>query len=374
MKLKKIGSIVWAVLLATLLCHGTYAQKTFSVTIEISPLLVKEKLKVSYDTRIEEVEVKPVFKGNRIIISGAYYSRYASLEIEYPSKQGGWHEANFFLTDAPATISFLGASSDKDPLGKFKAKYAYTHESMGRGELIKYTATEQKDAITFLEAHKDEMNDSLLTLAREKFDRWEDKNIEFITLNPELYYNFWFFRTGIVYDYKIGSDSLFTLFALFPDSLKNSREGERVVEILRSSKLKKGQLIPDFTIEDTTGRTFSLSDYRGKYVLLDFWASWCGPCVAEMSTIMEVRKNFPEEKLAMVFISSDDDTSAFQGAVKKYDIQGKHAFLTQKMMRQYSIQAIPVLYVIDPEGQVIYSLYEEQDNLKSLNKVLADRL
>ncbi|WP_373512658.1 TlpA disulfide reductase family protein, partial [Persicitalea sp.] len=125
---------------------------------------------------------------------------------------------------------------------------------------------------------------------------------------------------------------------------------------------------------DTTGMAFSLSDYRGKYVLLNFWASWCGPCVAEMPTVLKLRKNFSEEKLAMVFITSDTDTLDFRGAVKKYNIQGRHAFLTQKMMRQYSIQAVPVLYVIDPEGRVIYSLYEEQDNLKSLNKVLADRL
>ncbi len=374
MKSKKINSLVCAVLVVILLCHSTIAQKTFSVTIELPPQLAKEKIKASYDTGIEEVEVKPVFKGSHLVLSGEYYSKYASLEIEYPSKEGGWHQANFFLSDSPATISFLGKASDKDPLKKFKTKNAYAHESMGGGELTKYTAKERKEAITFLEAHKDEMNDSLLALAREKFDRWEDKNIEFITLRPDLYYNFWFFRTGIVYDYKIGSDSLLTLFALFPDSFKNSREGERVVEILQSSKLKKGQLIPNFTIQDTTGRAFSLSEYRGKYVLLDFWASWCGPCVAEMSKVTDVRKNFPEEKLAMIFITSDTDTLDFREAVKKYDIQGRHAFLTQKMMRQYSIQAVPVTYLIDPEGRVVYSLWEEQDDLRSLYKILEDRL
>ena len=375
MKLKKANSLAYVILVATLLCHSSYAQKTFSVTIEFPPQLAKEKLEISYDTGIEEVEVKPVFKGNHLVVSGEYYSKYASLEIEYPGKKGSAYATRFFLEETPATIYFLTPSGDENPLKNYKTEHAYSHKSMGEEKYGEFVHNEEKEIFDLLTANQGKMNDSLSTLLRQNFDKLNAKEVEFVVKNSDLYYVFYLFRTRTVNSRSISSDSLLHIFTLFPDSLKQSAEGEWASKILQSSKLKKGQFIPGFTATDIAGKIVSLSDYRGKYVLLNFWASWCSPCVAEMPVITAARKRFSEDKLAMVFITQDTDTTAFKKAVKKYNISGTHIFSTDALIKQYGAQAIPVLYVIDPEGRVVYSRDEEEDyELKLLNKVLADRL
>lgn len=362
-------------LFSTLLIGGVQAQKKFSVTIALSPQFAKEKMKFSYDNGISDVAVEPVLENGHLVLSGTYYSEYASLKVMYPGKEEGSHYGMyFFLGDVPATISFAD-TPDANPLKEYKTSMAYAHSSMGEDKYIEFVRDAENELMEFMAAHRGKMNDSLRRLIPEKFDKIAAKSVDFIVQNPDLYYSFWLFRTGTLNNRVIGPDSLLNIFALFPDSLKQSPEGERIVQILRSSKLKKGQMIPDFTATDITGKSISLSDYRGKYVLLNFWASWCGPCIAEMPNITAARKRYSADKLAMVFITEDSDIAAFEKSVKKYDIVGTHIFSTDALIKQYSAQAIPVLYLIDPDGKVVYSRDEEEDyQLRLLEKLLAGLL
>jgi len=118
-----------------------------------------------------------------------------------------------------------------------------------------------------------------------------------------------------------------------------------------------GKPAPDFTLADLAGKEHKLSDYRGKNVLLVFWATWCPPCRREIPGLIELRKTVGEDKLAMLAISNEE-----LDLVKKFVAQAKinYTVLLDKgnmpkpfgVMRIYTTIGIPCSFFINPEGKI----------------------
>lgn len=117
-----------------------------------------------------------------------------------------------------------------------------------------------------------------------------------------------------------------------------------------------GENAPEFTLTDTNGNTFSLSDFRGKVVVLDFMATWCGPCEEEISDLKVVQQNFGND---VVIISIDVDTSETIGELETFkDEHGatwRFAIDTANISPEYGVTAIPHLVIIDKNGNVRFT-------------------
>ncbi|MBC9914665.1 TlpA family protein disulfide reductase [Chitinophaga varians] len=133
-----------------------------------------------------------------------------------------------------------------------------------------------------------------------------------------------------------------------------TRLGKRL-EVLKRSAV--GQPMIDFTQADVNGKPVRLSDFKGKYVLLDFWASWCGPCRAENPNVLKAYNTFKNKNFTVVGVSLDDKADKWKQAIEQdgmpwmqvSDLKG----FRNEVAQQYGIQAIPCSFLIDPQGIII---------------------
>jgi thiol-disulfide isomerase/thioredoxin len=132
--------------------------------------------------------------------------------------------------------------------------------------------------------------------------------------------------------------------------------GEFVLQVVKY--LKPGDAAPDFATKTIDGGSLALADFRGKYVLLDFWATWCGPCRAETPNLKSVYDRYGKDaKFAMVGLSLDKAVEAPKDYVKTEGIAWQQGFLGDwskaALPARYGVEGIPSLFLIDPEGKVL---------------------
>lgn len=121
--------------------------------------------------------------------------------------------------------------------------------------------------------------------------------------------------------------------------------------------LDVGETAPDFAIENLRGGTIRLSKLRGKLVLLDFWATWCGPCLAEMPAFKAIQKEHGDNpRFALVSISCDNEAAAPRGYVEENGLdwrQSQIPGIQSKVARDYQVKSLPTTFLIAPNGTVL---------------------
>lgn len=116
-----------------------------------------------------------------------------------------------------------------------------------------------------------------------------------------------------------------------------------------------GTTAPDFTLKSVTGKTIKLSAYRGKVVILDFWATWCPPCRAEIPDYIKLYSEYRKDGFQMLGISVDQGGLAVvKPFMKKYEVNYPVVLATNNVIEAYGgIDAIPTTFVINKQGKIV---------------------
>ncbi len=134
--------------------------------------------------------------------------------------------------------------------------------------------------------------------------------------------------------------------------------GQEVQYILNEKmKLAPGNDAPVFTYNDIKGKTYSLTDFKGKLVYIDFWATWCGPCRTEIPYQCKLERDYQGKKVVFVKISLDDNMDAWRKMVNEKKLGGIHLHAegawNSNVAKNYQIKGIPTYLLIDANGKII---------------------
>ena len=114
-----------------------------------------------------------------------------------------------------------------------------------------------------------------------------------------------------------------------------------------------GNAAPEFTVTDIDGKKLALSDYKGKVVLLDFWATWCTPCRAEIPHFVEMQQKYGPQGFQVVGISMDDDAKPVKEFYRQFNMNYPVAVGDDKLAQSFGgVLGLPVNFIIDREGRI----------------------
>lgn len=144
------------------------------------------------------------------------------------------------------------------------------------------------------------------------------------------------------------------------ESVKKMAAGKQVAGMIAENKIGSiGSLAMDFTQADTSGAPVALSSFRGKYVLLDFWASWCGPCRQENPNVVENFNKFSAKNFTVLGVSLDrpGQKERWLEAIHADGLTWTHVsdlqFWNNAVAVMYNVRGIPQNFLLDPEGKII---------------------
>jgi peroxiredoxin len=198
----------------------------------------------------------------------------------------------------------------------------------------------------------------------------------FIQANPDSYLSL--LTIGTLGGPSPDPNELLPLLDGLSKDLKDSETARTLKNALESLKVTaNGAMAPDFEQTDTLGHPVKLSSFRGKYVLLDFWASWCGPCRQENPNVVKAYNQYKNKNFTIIGISLDKRENAFAwlNAIRADHLGGwtqlsDLKFWNNAVAQLYYVQSIPKNFLIDPTGKIIAQDLRGDDLETELAKVL----
>ena len=150
----------------------------------------------------------------------------------------------------------------------------------------------------------------------------------------------------------------------FPGTTQGKKADEIIAQVQQQEESKKiqrsmvvGNKFPDFAEKDVTGKPLSIAGYKGKVVLVDFWATWCGPCIGELPNVLETYKKHHGKGFEIVGISLDQEEGKLTAFTKEKAMPWQQYFdgkgWQNKLAQKYGITSIPATFLLNGEGKII---------------------
>ncbi|MBQ8521933.1 MAG: AhpC/TSA family protein [Bacteroides sp.] len=197
-----------------------------------------------------------------------------------------------------------------------------------------------------------------------------------ITAHPASAVPAYFLANSLSYQFDL--QQLKELRGKFDASLDGSAYIKQLEGIIaRLENVQVGAVAPDFTLPDTEGNPVSLSSFRGQYVLIDFWASWCPDCRKENPNIVAAWNKYKDKNFTVLGVSLDRAREPWLAAIEKDGLTWTHVSdlkdWSSEVAVQYAIRWIPTSYLLNPDGVILAVGLEGEDLMNKLEEILKNK-
>lgn len=355
----------WILVAACCLPLGLMAQKGFTVKGKIAELNAPAKAYLSYTINGKEVKDSVLLHKGQFTFKGNLSSTVAAvLVLKHDTitrpKSSKRDKLAFYLENSDITIT----AKDSVRRGIVKGS-ATDDDNKTLNAIQEHYLTRARPLMKMYDSWpvEQQKDTTLANPVWKKIDifqkEYKSAARAFMVSHPDSHISLNVFRE-LDLDYDFNPDTAALKFARFPKHLKASELGKQIAAIIETSKkTDTGAMAMDFTEVDSIGKPVKLSDFRGQYVLVDFWASWCEPCRAENPNMLAAYNKYKGKNFTILGVSLDDEKSraSWLGAVK-YDrlpwmqVSQLKGFKAKSAVL-YGVTAIPTNFLVDPSGKII---------------------
>ncbi len=240
------------------------------------------------------------------------------------------------------------------------------------GRIYQRLQEQYSAAVTANPAKKDSIYNSIMPEFQANMDKYSAHVFKFVQENKDNLAAF--YAAGTIDQNKYELELIRYAEEIKPKFPKNKAVMMFVNKMEGLKKISVGQQAPDFVLNNPDGIPIRLSEYKGKYVLLDFWASWCAPCREENPNIVKQQKAFAAKGFDVLGVSLDDDKGDWVRAIRYDNLNWSHVSDLKRWDSEiaalYKVEGIPASFMIDPTGKIVAKNLRGPDLEKFLSETL----
>jgi peroxiredoxin len=333
----------------------TNAQSSFQISGQVNGMQSGTAI-LNYINDNQVKQLITEINGGRFLFTG-HLPETEYLNISFKTGDGN-RELFFFAGNEKVEISIHTAEWDSPKItGSLSEKEFEEYKNLTKSVDEKSATLNRVGSALYNSGKLDEKTRDSLFRVHDQLDLEKRKIIaEFARANPSSVVSAW--AIGIYYSFEPDLAELLPAYQELSKQNQQSIYGKQIAETIRAAeKTAVGSQAPDFTVTDAFGKPVSLHSYKGKFVLVDFWASWCGPCRAENPNVVRAYNKHHSDQFDILGISLDNSRELWIRAIKKDGLEWKQGSdlkaWNSPVVKDYGLKGIPFNMLLDKNGKII---------------------